>query len=321
VVVREVLVRSGPSEKCYPTSRLSYGERVEVVPPSSGNQQAGWLAIRPPHGSFSWINQRFVQASQPGSGTATVVADKPVPVLIGSSEVKDEPNIEAPKAPRGSQVVIMGAPNYTDKGVWLPILPQPGEVRYIPESAVQGAAPAVAAGAPPVSRTAPGVPVMAQTPAAGAAPANDVVAQNLQKAADAETDPIRRGQILQVLATRSTAAPPSNPSTVVTAAAPAGGNTSLYASGGAPAYSSPAKWTDYGVLCRTAFFEADGRPVYRLEDDRGRTLVYATPAPKMTLEKYVGQKLTIYGPGFYNQNIRVNEVTACFVYPLAQNRY
>lgn len=324
VVVREVLVRSGPSEKYQQTGRLAYGDRVTVVPQPAASQQAGWLAIVPPRGSYSWINQRFVQANQAGSGTGTVIADSPVPLLVGSSEVKEEPNKEAGKAQRGSQVVIVGQPNYTDKGVWLPILPQPGEVRYIPESAVQsmGGAPPLAANAP-ASRPAPGVPLVAPNPAAAAPAKNDEVAQNLQKAADAEKDPVARGQILQLLASRhsTTVTPAGYPNTVVAGAAPAGGNTALYAGTAASPYSTPPKWTDYGVLQRTAFSEADGRPVYRLEDDKGRILTYATPLPNLTLEPYVGRKLTLYGPSYYNQSIRLNEVMVSHVAPLTQNRY
>ncbi len=317
VIAREVLVRSGPSESFYPTSRLSYGERVTIVKQPPGSQQAGWLAIVPPHGSFSWISQRFVKEIQPG--TAEVIADTPVPILVGSSESKDEPNKEGTQAKRGEQVVIIGAPNYTDKGVWLPILAQPREVRYIPESAVQAmSTPALAAGAP-ASRQAPGVPLVAPNPVAAAPPKNDAVAQNLQKAADAEKDPVARGQILQLLASRQATA--TSASTVVAAAAPAGANTAQYSGPAGSPYSTSPKWTEYGVLQRTAFSEGDGRPVYRLEDDRGRVLTYATPLPNLSLEPYVGRKLTLYGPSYYNQSIRVNEVTVSHVAPLAQNRY
>jgi len=327
--VTEVLVRSGPSDKFYPTSRLAQGERVVVVPQPPDALQAGWLAIKPPRGSFSWINQRFVEVIVPGTGK--VVADTPIPVLVGSSESKDEPTKEGIKATRGSQVIILDKANYTDRGVWLPILPQPGEVRYIPESAVlpSASAPAVAANSNlPMARptAAPGVPVVAPTPSAGAAGVGDEVVRNLQKAADAETDPVRRAQILQMLASlppRSSAAQQAvYPSTVVAAAAPAGGNTALYAGGSAATFIAAAKWSDYGELRRTAFREADGRPVYALVDAQGHTRIYATPLPNLSLEPYLGRHLSLYGPTFYNQNERVNEMTVSHVAPLPdKNRY
>src|SRR5439155_507638 len=98
-------------------------------------------------GSFSWINQRFVQIMVPGTGNVVTDWNNPVTVLVGSA-LSGEHNKEGAKAARGSQVIILDKPNYTDNGVWLPILPQPSEVRYIPESAVRpaGAGAQVAAG-------------------------------------------------------------------------------------------------------------------------------------------------------------------------------
>src|SRR5207253_6389516 len=50
VTVSEVEVRSGPTKEYYPTGKLRYGDRVLVIRESK--DQPGWLAIRPPHGSF-----------------------------------------------------------------------------------------------------------------------------------------------------------------------------------------------------------------------------------------------------------------------------
>jgi hypothetical protein len=44
-------IRSGPGTKFYPTGKLDVGEDVEVYQRKAG----GWLAVRPPQGSFSWI--------------------------------------------------------------------------------------------------------------------------------------------------------------------------------------------------------------------------------------------------------------------------
>jgi hypothetical protein len=322
VIVREVLVRSGPSDKFYATSRLSQGDRVVVVPAPPDAQQPGWVAIRPPRGSFSWINQRFVEVI--ATGTGKVVADNPVPVLVGSSE-NNEHSKEGTKAARGAQVIILDRPNYTDEGVWLPILPHTGEVRYIPESAVQpiSSGPAVAAYTnPPAPRPsgAPGNPVVAPTLTVGT-PSTDDVARNLQKAADAETDPVRRAQILQMIASlpQRPAAGGVMPAAAAAPTTAAPGNTALYRTGAA-AGASTAKWSSYGTLRRTGYREADGRPVYALEDDAGHTLVYAAPLPNLTLEPYLGHRLTLYGPVFYNPVIRLDEVTVSHVYEAKQQQ-
>src|SRR5262245_61810993 len=66
VVVDQVAVRSGGSEKFYATGKLQRGQKVEVLRDSP--EYPGWLVIKPPPGSFSWINARFVQERGPYLG-------------------------------------------------------------------------------------------------------------------------------------------------------------------------------------------------------------------------------------------------------------
>src|SRR5262245_52739686 len=61
VVAPETLVRAKPSQApdVYATNRLSQGAVVEVV--GDRDLPEGWYAIKPPAGSFSWVNARFLQ--------------------------------------------------------------------------------------------------------------------------------------------------------------------------------------------------------------------------------------------------------------------
>src|SRR5688572_23626318 len=99
VVVSEAEVRSGAgtSSQLYPTNRLRKGDRVDVVKELDG----GWLAIKPPAGSFSWINSKFVQRIG-NTMTYLVVAhpDTRVPLLLGSSLKTDKPSVEGAKVER-----------------------------------------------------------------------------------------------------------------------------------------------------------------------------------------------------------------------------
>src|SRR5262245_61592628 len=63
VLAPQVEVRCGPSLKpqVYPTNRLDQGDPVGVLE----ERGDGWLAIKPPAGSFSWINIRFLQKVGP----------------------------------------------------------------------------------------------------------------------------------------------------------------------------------------------------------------------------------------------------------------
>jgi hypothetical protein len=132
IIVPQSQVWCGPSTSAglYPTNYLRQGDRVQVIE----ELPSGWLAIRPPTGSFSWINTRFVKHIT-AKYTNYVVSheDYPVPVLIGSSVKSDRPTKAGVKLPRGAQVRgIPGGHTMTDdEGVWLPIEPPEGEVRYI----------------------------------------------------------------------------------------------------------------------------------------------------------------------------------------------
>ena len=67
VVVPKVEVRSGPTDKYYVTAELQQGESVTIVRPS---KEAGWLEIKPPRGSFTWINAKHVKLIDPYEAVA-----------------------------------------------------------------------------------------------------------------------------------------------------------------------------------------------------------------------------------------------------------
>jgi hypothetical protein len=130
----EVRCGAGASDQLYSTNRLHKGDKVEVVKELEG----GWLAIKPPRGSFSWINARFVQALDVGKTTWVVVAhpEARVPLLIGSDILKTRPTVEGVSVVRGTQLRSIGPMKATDDGRWLPVEPPPTEVRYIRAEAV-----------------------------------------------------------------------------------------------------------------------------------------------------------------------------------------
>jgi hypothetical protein len=137
VVAPEVEVQSCPGNAAqpYPTNRLRRGDRVEVVKVLDH----GWLAITPPEGSYSWINGRFVEQFVSGEAMWTVVVhdDAPVPVLYGSSVRTDvKPYIEGTRVRRGTQLRALGKLRTDADGKWLPVVPPPGELRYVRAEAV-----------------------------------------------------------------------------------------------------------------------------------------------------------------------------------------
>jgi hypothetical protein len=140
--------RSGPSDdaKMYPTNRLRQGDKVEVV----RERDDGWLEIKPPSGSFSWINTRFLERRNQYIWVVHGDPDAPVPVLVGSTLIEAKPTVSNTKVRPGSQVVAMYEAKAAEDGLWLPIEPPPGEVRYLRADAVaRDRPPESAAPSPP----------------------------------------------------------------------------------------------------------------------------------------------------------------------------
>jgi len=132
ITLPEVEVRSGPTKEYQITSKLKYGDRVLVLHESK--DQPGWLAIKPPPGSFSWITDKFVKKTSDNTG---VVINPGAKLLPGSVLVNSPPNAASVEIGVGCQLIILGKGNVVDGVAWYPIQPWPSEVRWIPGAAVQ----------------------------------------------------------------------------------------------------------------------------------------------------------------------------------------
>jgi hypothetical protein len=315
----DVEVRSGPGSGFYATAKLKRGDRVEVV--GKSEKDPGWLMIKPPEGSVSWINGHVVAvAENKQTGTVNVDAGIQVPVKAGSL-TNQEPNVETGKVEQGAQVVILGQTRYEvsgpAKGLWLPIAPVAGEVRYIPASAVQG-------GLQQASATGQGNGFV-QPPGSELSPLTEadshlaLARQLLEKAAQSQ-DPITSGQArarLQALGQLGSAGSPTQqpgypfstasqsnagPRVNLTGAMPASGGaatgtTAAYAAGNQPGASS-ARWGKWGKLQMTPYRQ-DNLPLYKLVDDRGATIQYAVAGPGLTLDPYIGKTVCLFGTTAY----------------------
>lgn len=121
------LYSSPGEENAYVTGYLKSGDLLEVFLRTSD----GWCAVRPPEGSFSWINADYV--SQTGSDTGTVVSPDPakeVPVRVGAASILKSSDVQV-GLENGSQVRILGEQTLTGNKRWLKIAPPRGEFRWI----------------------------------------------------------------------------------------------------------------------------------------------------------------------------------------------
>jgi hypothetical protein len=140
-------VHSGPSRNYYETGRLHRGAEVEVY----RHDQGGWLAIRPPDGSFSLVGSRYLKPT--GDGLAEVLEDH-VGARIGSLESPDRDVVQVRLA-RGEQVQLLEPAPVTSPNssqTWYMIAPPAGEFRWIHESRVDGAVEAPRPRRLPVTR-------------------------------------------------------------------------------------------------------------------------------------------------------------------------
>jgi hypothetical protein len=310
----EVDVRSGPSANpaFYPTIKLHRGDKVQLIKDKS--PQAGWLAIKPPPGSFSWVNARLVQKINDKTGS--VLADD-APVLVGSALTNSPPSVRSPKPlARGTIVYLLDKPlRASDGSQWYPIEPNETEVRFIPASAVEAAA-AVAA-------------VTAKEPA-------DVKDADFQEAEKAErerrfTDAARlyrqamngttnqdekvacANRLASLARTSPASAPPRVALGQPHTPAPTNQATSLYGTpsgGNAPLQSQSS---GPGYLFQSGF-QVDGKPVYRLADRNMQHVLYIIPQPGLSLAPYVNRWVELYGPVTYrSETVRAYFMSASYI--------
>ena len=97
----DVLVRSGPGEAYYATTRLPAGTPVTVV-----GITYQWLKISPPPGSFCYVSKMFVDASP--EGTTGRVSRSDVNVRAGSDQTALKTTVVG-KLNEGDTVSILGS--------------------------------------------------------------------------------------------------------------------------------------------------------------------------------------------------------------------
>ena len=132
VVATGAPVQSGPGENYYPTDTLAQGDVVEVYKEKTG----GWLAIRPPVNSFSWVASRELKKRD--DGLAEIVKDD-VASRIGS-RLNDKHNAAQVRLKKGELVEVLDEDQLGDE-TWYKIAPPAGEFRWIQASLVERIGP------------------------------------------------------------------------------------------------------------------------------------------------------------------------------------
>lgn len=154
VIVSKVSdIYSGPGENYYVCDFLEEGAEIEIY----AEEENGWLAIRPPHGSFSWV-----------LADALLATDKPnlleasrdqSPCFIGSrlEERRDAAHVRLMRGEivqsLGSAQVLNAETGQVEK--WIKISPPAGEFRWIKAETARALAEVEAAAATASTTPAP----------------------------------------------------------------------------------------------------------------------------------------------------------------------
>lgn len=122
-------VVSGPGHRYYATGQLPLGAKVEIY----REESSGWLAIRPPAGSFSWVDAEFIERDEEDDSLGRVI--EPTPAWIGTSAERVREHRQHVELKADEVVRILGEKQIEtedgDEQTWLKISPPAGEFRWI----------------------------------------------------------------------------------------------------------------------------------------------------------------------------------------------
>ncbi len=128
--VPEAFLYAGPGSNFYTTGKLTQNTQVEIFL----RRPDGWCAVRPPEGSFSWINANFVRRENDQLGIITQhETDKEVPIRVGTDSVVKSSVIQV-GLKNGKRVRILGETKLPGGAAWYKIVPPAGEFRWIQDN-------------------------------------------------------------------------------------------------------------------------------------------------------------------------------------------
>jgi hypothetical protein len=129
VIVDQADVLAGPSRRYYTTARLAYGDSVQVFRRDAG----GFLAIRPPADSFSWVAAEQVQMT--GERTIGRIIATDAASWIGTNLERVREHQHHVQLKPGELVEVLGRRTVDGEDgageIWLKIAPPAGEFRWI----------------------------------------------------------------------------------------------------------------------------------------------------------------------------------------------
>src|SRR5947209_16071634 len=128
VIVEGAEIVAGPGHRFYATDRLTRGTKLEIY----REEASGWLAIRPPDGSFSWVPAEYVERLDEDD---LAKVKQPIGAWIGTTVEHVTEHRQQVTLKAGELVQVLGEKTVNDKSgqprTWLKVAPPAGEYRWI----------------------------------------------------------------------------------------------------------------------------------------------------------------------------------------------
>lgn len=140
VAVEQARLYAGPSSDFYPTGDVKRGAALEVY----HRTETGWLGVRPPQGSFSWVPAS--QAYLLPGGRVIEITDANSVSWIGTELGSAKQYRWQVQLKVGEQLTVLGEAtikNDDQEALWYKVSPPAGEFRWIEQAAVSKTAPPV----------------------------------------------------------------------------------------------------------------------------------------------------------------------------------
>lgn len=131
IAVDAAPIYSGPDENAYQTGVVAKNRFVEVY----FRTENGWCAVRPPQGSFSWVNAKFVRLENATEGRVVSPGGKAVPARVGAATVEKSSIVQV-GLKSNQKLKIVDKTTASNGSVWYKISPPPGEFRWIRDASL-----------------------------------------------------------------------------------------------------------------------------------------------------------------------------------------
>ena len=309
--------RAGPSDRYPDTGVIAAGTRVVAV-----KAEGEFVAVTPPAGQRSWVKALVLvdpdaRPGRPGAVApnggrwdAVVAPDGPVdiPVFVGDPDRPKPLEVQRVTVPMGTILTVTGPAVEYNREKWYPVEPPPGDLRYLPQSAVQlTASPAPSfrvdspanSGEPLAAPLPPRASINSTSSAATEPepqPRGALTADTLWAEAEAavQARDYRRAEklYLQLAAQMNNAKRRDDADSCFARVH----QIRTLASGGAESGATPGAWHGPGTLQLTGL-PLDGREAYAVRDDDGRTLCYVVADAGVDLARFRGYRVELYGRG------------------------